>query len=74
MMVYGLSFKENSDVITKNQDYMGLKAYPSATDHGNSYSYLKLQTTNTDSNKHFYAIAEQTNPSEVSITDKITIK
>jgi hypothetical protein len=67
-MIYGLSFDEDSDVIT------GLKAYPSTTDHENSYSYLKFQTTNTDSNKHFYAIAEQTDSSEVSITDKITIK
>ena len=35
MMVYELSSDANSDAI------MGLKAYPSATQHDNSYSYLK---------------------------------
>ena len=66
MMVYELSSDANSDAI------MGLKAYPS--EHDNSYSYLKLQTTNTDSDKHFYAITEKTNPSEVAVTEKLTIK
>ena len=68
MMVYELSSDANSDAI------MGLKAYPSATEHDNSYSYLKLQTTNSDSDKHFYAITEKTNTPEVAVTEKLTIK